>query len=129
MTSGLASIHVTRGLTTIANEPPTLFLPHAKAADGSLISSTRISATKTRRAYYMTAVRFSGRCGGGGVAELAQVKPLRVAAYVETLLRELAKPTVKRHLAALRRLFDWAWWSAMWRKRIRRIPWAGRSMW
>jgi site-specific recombinase XerD len=63
------------------------------------------------------------------VAELAQVKPLRVAAYVETLLRELAKPTVKRHLAALRRLFDWAWWSAMWRKRIRRIPWAGRSMW
>jgi integrase/recombinase XerD len=30
-----------------------------------------------------------------------------VAAYVESLLAELAKPTVKQHLAALRMLFDW----------------------
>jgi integrase/recombinase XerD len=41
------------------------------------------------------------------VRDLAQVKPVHVAAYIEELLQELAKPTVKQHLAALRMLFDW----------------------
>jgi hypothetical protein len=35
------------------------------------------------------------------------VKPLHVEAYIEVLLQEFAKPTVKQHLAALRMLFDW----------------------
>jgi hypothetical protein len=37
---------------------------------------------------------FSERYEGRGVAALAQVKPLPVAAYVEALLGEVSKPTV-----------------------------------
>jgi site-specific recombinase XerD len=35
------------------------------------------------------------------------ISPLHVAAYVEALEQDFEKPTVKQHLAALRRLFDW----------------------
>ena len=47
------------------------------------------------------------------MSELADVKPLHVAAYIEWLGAPepkgagLSKPTVKQHLAALRMLFDW----------------------
>ena len=39
--------------------------------------------------------------------DLAYVKPVHVAGYVEGLLPGFAKPTVKQHLAAIRMLFDW----------------------
>ena len=42
-----------------------------------------------------------------GVASIADVKPLHVAAYVEQLGRERSAPTVKQRLAAIRHLFDW----------------------
>ena len=32
-----------------------------------------------------------------------------VAAYVEELTKKLAPASVKRHLAAIRMLFDWRW--------------------
>jgi integrase/recombinase XerD len=35
------------------------------------------------------------------------VKPIHVAAFIEELLPDLSKPTVKQHMAALRMLFDW----------------------
>jgi integrase len=35
------------------------------------------------------------------------LKPIHIAAYVETLQATAAKPTVKQHLAAIRMLFDW----------------------
>jgi len=41
------------------------------------------------------------------VYDLAHVKPMHVAGYVESLLPGFAKPTVKQHLAAIRMLFDW----------------------
>jgi integrase len=37
--------------------------------------------------------------------QLSDVRPIHVAAYIEML--PLAKPSIKQHLAALRRLFDW----------------------
>lgn len=102
------ALEVPRGLSTIAATQPVLFLPHAKAAERFFdFFTANIRNKNTRRAYYKAACRFSEWCEGRGLNELAQVKPLHVAAYVEALLQGLAKPTVKQHLAALRMLFDW----------------------
>ncbi len=97
-----------RGLAAFAARRPALFLPHAKAAERFFdFFTSNIRNKNTRRAYYKAACGFAGWCEGRGIQDLAQVKPLHVAAYVEGLLQELAKPTVKQHLAALRMLFDW----------------------
>ena len=61
----------------------------------------------TRRAYARAVGEFLSWCEGRGVASLAAVQPLHVAAWVEELTRDRAAPTVKLRLAAVRRLFDW----------------------
>ena len=43
----------------------------------------------------------------GGADAHSQVQPLHVASWIEMQGRELAAPTVKQHLAAIRHLFDW----------------------
>ena len=59
----------------------------------------------TRLAYAKAVYGFFGWCEGKGL-ELADIRPVAVAAYVEELLLEKSKPTVKQHLAALKGLFD-----------------------
>jgi integrase/recombinase XerC len=61
----------------------------------------------TRRAYALATREFLLRCESVGVASIADVKPLHVAAYIEQLGRERSPPTVKQRLAAIRQLFDW----------------------
>jgi len=61
----------------------------------------------TRRAYAHSVMEFLAWCEGRGVASIAGVQPLHVAAYIEALSRSRAAPTAKQHLAAVRRLFDW----------------------
>jgi integrase/recombinase XerD len=61
----------------------------------------------TGRAYYKAACRFAEWCEVKGLRDLSQVRPLHVAAYIEALRGELAKPTVKQHLATIGMLFDW----------------------
>jgi site-specific recombinase XerD len=39
--------------------------------------------------------------------ELADIEPVHVSVYIETLQKRLAPPSVKQHLAAIRMLFDW----------------------
>lgn len=39
--------------------------------------------------------------------DLAHVKSVHVAGYVESLCEGFAKPTIKQHLAAIRMLLDW----------------------
>jgi Phage integrase, N-terminal SAM-like domain len=39
--------------------------------------------------------------------ELVEIEPLTVAAYIEQLGAEASKPTVKQHLVAIRKLFDY----------------------
>lgn len=108
MTPTLVSLNVPRGLAALSTNAPALFVPHAKAAERFVEFFTANIRTKnTRRAYYKAVCRFADWCAGKGLHELAQVKPLHVAAFVESLAGELAKPTVKQHLAALRMLFDW----------------------
>jgi hypothetical protein len=61
----------------------------------------------TRRAYYRAAEEFLGWCASVGVPSIAAVQPVHVAAWIEASTRELAAPSVKQRLAALRHLFDW----------------------
>src|SRR5262245_18333450 len=63
---------------------------------------------KNTRAAYAEAVRqFFNWCDSRGIAELSQIQPVVIAAYVEQLSNGKAAPTVKQHLAAIRMLFDW----------------------
>jgi site-specific recombinase XerD len=109
MTAGeLVRYDVPRGLAVLAVNPPAVFLPHQKAAERFFdFFTSHIRNRNTRRAYYKAACRFSAWCEGRELRDLARVKPMHVAAYVEALLADLSKPTVKQHLAALRMLFDW----------------------
>jgi integrase/recombinase XerC len=61
----------------------------------------------TRRAYAQATREFLAWCENAGVASIAEVMPLHVAAYVEQLGGERSTPTVKQRLAAIRHLFDW----------------------
>ena len=61
----------------------------------------------TRRAYARAVTDFLAWCEDYGVPSIAAVQPLHVAAWIEGQTRERSAPTVKQHLAALRKLFDW----------------------
>ena len=61
----------------------------------------------TRRAYARAVGDFLAWCEERGVAELGEVQPLHVAAWIEAQARGHAAPTVKLRLAAIRHLFDW----------------------
>jgi site-specific recombinase XerD len=85
-----------------------LFLPEPKASERFWeFFTANIRNRNTRRAYYNAACRFSEWCEDHGIDDLARVRPIHVAAFIEELLQELSKPSVKQHLAALRMLFDW----------------------
>lgn len=60
----------------------------------------------TRGVYAHAVNRFCLWCDQRGV-DLMGVSPFVVATYVEQLTRERSAPTVKQHLSAIRRLFDW----------------------
>ena len=59
----------------------------------------------TREVYARAVARFCHWCERRAVG-LTEIQPLVVAAYIEHLTLEVAKPTVKLHLAAIRMLFD-----------------------
>ena len=59
----------------------------------------------TRTAYARAVYGFLNWCEFKGL-ELSEIKPIVVAAYVEGMLLEKSKPTVKQHLAAIKGLFD-----------------------
>jgi site-specific recombinase XerC len=61
----------------------------------------------TRRAYARAAEEFLAWCTKAGVSSIAAVQPVHVATWIEASTRELAAPSVKQRLAALRHLFDW----------------------
>jgi site-specific recombinase XerD len=61
----------------------------------------------TRRAYYRASEEFLTWCASAGVSSIANVQPVHVATWIEAGTRELAAPSVKQRLAALRHLFDW----------------------
>ena len=65
-------------------------------------SATRTHARHTPRPL----TRFFTWCDAGGLA-LTQLSPIAVATYIEEMQSMYRAPTIKQHLAAIRRLFDW----------------------
>src|SRR5580658_5067568 len=61
----------------------------------------------TRRAYARAAEEFLAWCADVGVPSIADVQPVHVVTWIEAATRELAAPSVKQRLAAIRHLFDW----------------------
>jgi site-specific recombinase XerC len=61
----------------------------------------------TRMVYYRACCRFFAWCDEHRIGQLADIEPLHVAAYIETMQSGFEKPSVKQHLAAIRMLFDW----------------------
>ncbi|HUK89875.1 MAG TPA: tyrosine-type recombinase/integrase [Blastocatellia bacterium] len=87
---------------------PKLFAPDKDAARRFIeFFTANIRNAHTRRAYARAAVEFAVWCEENGLREIAEIEPLHVAAYIETLQLRLAAPSVKQHLAAIRMLFDW----------------------
>jgi hypothetical protein len=56
----------------------------------------------TRAAYYRAIQQFLAWCERAGYQHLEDIEPITVAAYIETLQRLAAPPTVKQHMAAIR---------------------------
>jgi site-specific recombinase XerC len=69
--------------------------------------AANIRNPRTRRAYYRAAEEFLTWCADSKVASITAVQPVHVATWIEAGTRELAAPSVKQRLAALRHLFDW----------------------
>src|SRR5260370_25192243 len=88
--------------------PARLFAPTPKAAKRVLeFFTAQVNNDHTRKAYLNATRRFAAWCEDHGLDELTTVQPVHVAAFVKELPGELAPPSVKQHLAALRMLFDW----------------------
>ena len=66
----------------------------------------QIRNPNTRAAYVKAVTQFFNWCDERGL-ELNEISPVAVAAYVEELQGVYRAPTIKQHLAAIRRLFDW----------------------
>lgn len=69
--------------------------------------TAHIRNPNTRRAYASDVRTFLDWCEAHGVITLEAITSLHVAAYIEALTQARAAPTAKRHLAAIRHLFDW----------------------
>ena len=67
--------------------------------------TAQIRNPHTRAAYGAAVTRFFAWCDARGL-ELAQISPIAVATYIEEMQSEYRAPTIKQHLAAIRRLFD-----------------------
>jgi integrase/recombinase XerD len=68
--------------------------------------TANIRNRNTRMAYTRAVKQFFDWCERRRL-ELEDIEPLSVAAYIEQLGENASKPTVKQHLAAIRKLFDY----------------------
>jgi site-specific recombinase XerD len=69
--------------------------------------TAHIRNPNTRAAYGVAVRGFFSWLEMCGLAELGAIRTHHVSAYIERLTRSYSAPTVKQHLAAIRRLFDW----------------------
>lgn len=85
---------------------PALYAPDALAAKRAFeFFAVNIRNPNTRKAYARAAAEFAAWCDAHDINDVRQVQPVHVAAYIEGL--QIAAPSVKQRLAALRMLFDW----------------------
>ena len=85
---------------------PALYAPDAQSAKRAFeFFAVNIRNPNTRKAYARAASDFAAWCDLHGITDVRQVQPVHVAAYIEGL--QIAAPSIKQRLAALRMLFDW----------------------
>lgn len=87
---------------------PALFLDEGENAWRRFIEffTASIRNRNTREAYLRAVLRFSKWCEGKKL-RLGQLSPFIIAAYIEEVSAELARPSVKQHLAAIRMLMNY----------------------
>ena len=87
--------------------PATILRAGPQAAERTVeFFTAQIRNPHTRAAYAVAVTRFFTWCDARGL-ELAQLSPIAVAAYIDDMHGRYRAPTIKQHLAAIRRLFDW----------------------
>jgi site-specific recombinase XerD len=103
-----------RGRKTVGSVRAAMAVPAIVAAAGDHAArrfleffAATIRNKNTRMAYYRAVAQFFGWVERHRIGGLVDIEPLHVAAYIETLQAQVAKPTVKQHLAAVRMCFDW----------------------
>ncbi len=96
-------------LTTGQGQVPALVVVAGERASMRFheIFAANIRNLHTRRAYARAADEFLAWCAIAGVPSIAAVQPVHIATWIEAGTRELAAPSVKQRLAAIRHLFDW----------------------
>jgi site-specific recombinase XerD len=101
-------------MTALTRTNPAPALPALIAAAGDRAQmrfieffTATIRNPNTRRAYTRATADFLAWCEAHGIASIAAVQPVHVAAYIEQMTHLLSAPTVKQRLAAIRHLFDW----------------------
>src|SRR5262252_6545177 len=97
------------GSTTGSIVVPTLIADAGDHATRRFLEffAATIRNKNTRMAYYRAVLQFFAWCDRHQLGQLVDIEPLHVAAYIEGLQKNFAKPSVKQHLAAIRMLFDW----------------------
>jgi site-specific recombinase XerD len=95
-------------LTEPAAVVPALIAARGHSAGRRFIEffTANIRNPNTRRAYFRAVTEFCDWCEQARLG-LLDIEPVHVAAWVESLGREFAPPSVKQWLAAVRMLFDW----------------------
>src|SRR6266851_5681290 len=98
-------------MNELVTSTPSLPLP-ALATAGERASmrflqffAANIRNPHSRRAYFRAAEEFLAWSASAGVPSIGAVQPVHVATWIEAGTRELAAPSVKQRLAAIRHLF------------------------
>ena len=98
---------VVRGGWQIEGLPDIVLRAGPQAAERTVeFFTAQIRNPHTRAAYGTAVTRFFTWCDAHGL-ELEQISPIAVATYIEEMHGRYRAPTIKQHLAAIRRLFDW----------------------
>ena len=88
---------------------PTLIAAAGERASLRFIDffTVHIRNPNTRAAYGVAVRQFFAWLERGGLTQISAIRTHHVSTYIEMLTRDYSAPTVKQHLAAIRRLFDW----------------------
>jgi site-specific recombinase XerC len=103
------SVMTVPALITASPTLPALVIAAGERASMRFLEffAANIRNPHTRRAYARAADEFLAWCAAAGVPSISAVQPVHVVTWIEAGTRELAAPSVKQRLAAIRHLFDW----------------------
>ena len=87
---------------------PAAILAHGERTSRRFIEffTASIRNRNTRTSYARAVKQFFDWCDARHL-DLDDIEPIAISAYIELLGTEMAKPSVKQHLAAIRQLFDY----------------------